>query len=224
MVAVGLGERDESGAVEVDPVGVDEVRIPPRVHPAGAEVDLARGGVHLVHAPHQPRAFRDLTLHPARDAVVQVEVVPPVALGHPDDFLSVGELEAVLLRRVLEEGGHRLRDDGARLPGRRIDLDHAERLVAALVVLERHGAPVLPPDERRHVVSVREEGVGHRDLLRPLDLEEHRLLGVEHIAGLVVEERGVLGLELVFGRRENVVDFPAVARTHAVGGEALRVR
>ena len=41
VVAVALGQRDEAGAVEVDAVVVDEIRVLVRLLAAGAEPDLA---------------------------------------------------------------------------------------------------------------------------------------------------------------------------------------
>ncbi len=40
MVSIAFGERNQVGAVEIDPIVVDEVRILARVSSAGAEPDL----------------------------------------------------------------------------------------------------------------------------------------------------------------------------------------
>src|ERR1035441_4981513 len=62
VIAVGVGERSEPGAVEVDPVVLQEVRILLRVHSARAEHDLLVGLVHALHAAHEPVPLRDLAL------------------------------------------------------------------------------------------------------------------------------------------------------------------
>ena len=80
VVGVRLRERGEAAPVEVDAVVVDEVRILPRIHAAGAEPDLPLLFVHPQDISHGPRALRDLVLHRSRAAVVEIEVVPPVAL------------------------------------------------------------------------------------------------------------------------------------------------
>jgi hypothetical protein len=78
--AVGLSDRREAGTVEIDPIGVDEVRVLARVHAARLEPDLACDGIDLVDLAHDPRSGGDLTLHLSGHAVVEVKVVPPVAL------------------------------------------------------------------------------------------------------------------------------------------------
>ena len=99
---VGVGRRvgGEARAVEVDPVVVDEVRILARIHAARAEPDLALLFVDAEHVAHDPLALGDLLLHRTGDAVIEVQVVPAVALRHPDDFLAVGDIETVTLARV----------------------------------------------------------------------------------------------------------------------------
>ena len=192
--------------------------------PLAREVDLSLRRVDPVDAAHDPRALRDLLLHLARRAVVQVQVIPPVALRHPDDLLPVGEVVAVFLGRVLEEGRRLLVDDGARLPGGGIDLDDAIDLMAALVVLERHRVSVLAPFEPGHVVRVRKERAIDVDLRARGDVEQHRRALVEHVAGLVVQQRRVLRLELILGRRLDVVHLAAIAGPNAIRGDVLRVR
>ncbi len=219
-----IGERRETRPVEVDAVRVHEVRVLARVHAARGEVDLPLRRVHPVDAAHEPRALRDLLLHLARHAVVEVQVIPPVPLRHPDDLLSVGQIEPVLLGRVLEKGRHLLVDDGARLPGCGVDLDDPVDLMAALVVLERDGTVVLAPFEPGHRVRVREERAVDDDLCARGDVEQCRRALVEHVARLVVEERRVPGLELILGRGLNVIDLTAVTRPHAIRREPPRVR
>src|SRR5689334_16452910 len=57
-----------------------------------------------------------------------------------------------------------------------------------------------------------------------LHVEDGGCANVENVAGLVVQQRRVLRLELVLGRRLDVVHLTAVARLHAKRSEALRVR
>src|SRR5262249_30723287 len=78
-----------------------------------------------LNAAHDPFAFRDLILHLAGHAVEKIEMVPSVALRHPDDLPAVGQIVAVLLARIAEEGLRLLADDGARLAGAGVNLDHA---------------------------------------------------------------------------------------------------
>jgi hypothetical protein len=212
VVRVRLREGRQAGAVEVDPVVVDEVRVLPRIHAARREPDLAGVLVHLDDAADGPFAPGDLVLHLSGDAVVQIEVVPAVALRHPDHFLAVGDVVAKALAGVAEEGPRLLGHDGARRAGRGVHLDDAEDLVAALVVVERDGRAVAAPLEPRLGVGVGEERRVNDDLRLRRDVEEHRQFDVEHVAGLGVLERRVLRLELVLRRRLDVVHVTAVSR------------
>ena len=139
--------------------------MPGRCHAAGAEPQLPLLFVDLDHVAHRPRALGDLVLHRAGRAVDQVEVVPAVALRHPDDFLAVGEVVAIALAGLQRRGAavvieERLRlfgDHRARGAGVRVDFDDAIHLVAALVVFEREAAAVLAPHQVGQVVRIREQ-------------------------------------------------------------------
>ena len=228
MVGVLRRERHEPAAVEADAVVVHEVRILARVHPAGAEPDLPLVFVHLLDAAHHPFAPRDLVLHLSGDAVVQIEMVPAVALRHPDHFLAVGDVVAVLLARValasvgravVEEGLRLLGDDGARRAGRRIHLDDTVDLMAALVVLERERMAVLPPHRARQLVGIQKQRVRNRDRGFRVDVDHHGLRQIQDVARLRVDARGVFRLQLILGRRLDVVHFALVPRTHAGRGD-----
>src|ERR1043166_7047890 len=52
------------------------------------EVDLARRRVHAIDIADDPVAPGDLVLHLARRAVIEVKVIPAVALRHPDDLVA----------------------------------------------------------------------------------------------------------------------------------------
>ena len=92
VVAVALGERDQAGAVEVDAVVMDEVRVLVRVLAAGAEPDLAASSSSIRSMPrttYSPLGDRVLDLAGLR--VDQVEVPPAVALGDVDDLVGLVE-------------------------------------------------------------------------------------------------------------------------------------
>ena len=117
-----------------------------------------------------------------------------------------------------------LSDDRSRLSCQRIDLDDAVHLVAALVVLERHRMTVLAPFQRQVVVGVRKEPLVDHDLLSRVDVKEHWLFHVEDVTRLGVLERRVFRLQLIFGRRPDVVHVAAITRLDLVGGDLRRVR
>ena len=91
-------QRREARAVEVDPVVVDEVRILARIHAARAEPDLPRRFVDAAATARTGQAPLVIWFFtaPVR-AVVEIEVVPAVALGHPEHFPArPANVEAVL--------------------------------------------------------------------------------------------------------------------------------
>ena len=97
VVGVGGGERRQPRPVEVNAIVVNEIRILARRHAARAEPDLPLFLVNRDDAADDPIALGNLPLHCASRTVVQIQVVPPVALRHPDDFLSVVDVESILL-------------------------------------------------------------------------------------------------------------------------------
>ena len=117
------GQRRQAGAVEIDAVVVLEVRVLAGVHAAGAEPELPLLFVDLDDVADRPRALGDLVLHRAGGAVDQIEVVPAVALRHPDHFLAVGEVVAIALAGLQRGGGAVVIEKRLRLFG-----DHRARL------------------------------------------------------------------------------------------------
>ena len=221
---IGHGQPDEARPVEVDPVGVDEIRVLAGDDTAGLEIDLALGFVHLVDGPDDPLPLRDLALDRAGHAVVEVEVVPAVALRHPDHFAAVGDVVAEFLAAVGEERLRLLVDDGPGRARRPVDLDDPVDLMAALVEFEGEGPAVLPPNEVRELVGIGEEGVVDLDPGFCVDREEDGPLDVEGVARLGVLHGMILGLELIGRRGLDILDDAVIAAAQAHHGELLRVR
>src|ERR1051326_2891850 len=149
MSAVAVRERRKSRSVEIDPVVMHEVGILARLHTARAKPDLALLVVDVLHAPHHPVSFRDLVLHLAGNAVVEVQMVPSIALRHPHDFFPVMDVVTELLAGIAKERLRFLRDYRLRIARSSIYFDHAIHLMSALVVLECEDAAVLPPQGAR---------------------------------------------------------------------------
>ena len=224
MHAVGLGVRHQPGAVEVDAVVVDEVGVLLGVHAVRAEPDLAVRHIHAVHAADRPLALGDLILHLPRLAVEHVEVVPAVALGHPDDLPAVVEVVAEPLVGVVEEGLGLLGDHRPRPAGFGVDFDDPVDLVPPLVVLEDDVLAVLPPLQTGEGVGIGEEVVVDDHLPSRLDVQDHRDLFVQPVAGLGVQVGRVLGLELVLGGGFDVVHHPLLTGHHPVDRHLPGVR
>ena len=151
-------------------------------------------------------------------------MVPAVALRHPDDLAAVGEVGAVLLAAVEEEGLGLLLDDGPGGAGRPVDLDHPVDLVAALVVFEGESPSVFPPGEVGELVGIGEEGVVDLGPRLRVDRKEHGPLDVQGVARLGVLHRVVLRLELVGRRGLDVLDDAMIAPAQAHRDELFRIR
>ena len=80
MGAVAFREKGKAGPVEIDPGEVDVIGALILMDASGAEPDLALFVVDFINAPDEPFAFRDLVLHLPLFGIVEVKVVPAVAL------------------------------------------------------------------------------------------------------------------------------------------------
>ena len=87
--AVAFGQDHQAGAVEVHPRMVDVIGVLSGTDAAGAEPDLPLGLVDAVHSADDPFAPGDRVLDRSRPAVVEVEVIPAVALRGPDDLAGL---------------------------------------------------------------------------------------------------------------------------------------
>src|SRR5262249_11343573 len=137
MVRIRFCERNQTGAVEIDPVVMDEIRILPGIHPARLEPDLVLLSVDFFNPSHGPLAPGYLVLNFSAHTIVKVQVIPAVALRHPYDFLTVGQIVAVLLAGVAKEGLRLFADNRARSARCRVHFDYAVDLMSSLVILKR---------------------------------------------------------------------------------------
>src|SRR5690242_593217 len=134
MVAVPFGQNREACAVQAYAAVMDVVGILTGPNPACAEPDLTRLRIDAVDASDHPRSAGDLGFDLAGPGVIEVKVIPAVALGHPDDLARIVEQLEIELARVINERGTLLVDDGLGLASLRIDGDDPEHLMPALVV------------------------------------------------------------------------------------------
>src|SRR5207247_795634 len=72
-----------------DAIHVAEVGIAAGFTPGSAEVQHASFLVDVINRSDYPVAFRDLILHRAGLRVVEIKVIPAVALGRPDPLAAV---------------------------------------------------------------------------------------------------------------------------------------
>ena len=206
MVAIAFRERRQAGAVEIDPVVVDEVRILSRIHAARLKPDLTLFFIHLFDGAHHPVSFCDLILHLARDAVVEIQVTPAVPLRHPDDFPSVVQFITNLLAGVSRIGDQRpviderlafFSNDAAGLSGCGVHFDDAVHLMSALVVLKRESPAILAPDRIGQAVGIGKQVVVDDDLLFAGEIKKHRLRDIERVSRLCIIAHPVFRLDLI---------------------------
>jgi hypothetical protein len=237
MTAVALGQRDQTGAVEIDAVVMDEIRVLPFVLAARPEPDLAVILVDPVDPADDPVAFGDRILDAALRAIDQVQVPPAVHLGDVDDLVRLGQVvDRRILRRWREdvldvsgpdEGFGLLVDDRAVVAGDRVDFDQSEPLMSAVdLLVSEVPAVFLPPQPRRRVaVPLEVDPVDFRLGLFPVgDREQVQLVRGELVARQGVRPRLELRPPALLGRRLDQMDLLAVARLDAEGDEILGVR
>src|SRR6185437_12492303 len=235
--AIGFGERREAHAVEVDAAELREVGILAGDEAAGVEIDLALVLIDVINIADEPLALGDLVLHLAGETVIEIEVLPAIALAGPDDVLTVIEVAAEAAAGgeagselvVIDERLALLVNEGAHGAGLRVHFEDAIDLMAALVVFEGEAAAVFPPYGHGDVVRVGEERAVDFDFLFGGYIEERRVGDIDGIAGLAVHRTHggvrhgfggeVLGLNLVRGRRLNVVDLAIVTGARMVADD-----
>ena len=98
----------------------------------------------MQHLPHDPFAFRHAVLDRTVRAVDEVEMLPSVAFGQPDDFFPVCHIVAEVAGVVDEGGGLFVHQcpDGAVV---RLHFAYDVTLVSPLVELERIASAVFSP-------------------------------------------------------------------------------
>ena len=134
MGAVAVCEHRDFGGVEIDPGEVLVIRILTGVNAARHEPSLAFVLVHTKYFADDPVSRRELAFHRAGFRVIQIQVVPPVAFGSPDQFVAAVEPVQLGLLGVVDEGGTALVHHRADLSRHRVDAEHLKALMAALVV------------------------------------------------------------------------------------------
>src|SRR6266508_1380077 len=186
---------------------VDEVRVLSGPNAAGPEPHLALDRVHPFHAADHPLSPGHLVLYLPCLQIIQVQVVPAVALRHPEHFPSVVQVVREALLDVGDKRSALLIDQGDRLTAVGVHADDAEDQMAALVVQEREPLAVAVPADVVDVPRVGEQLVADGHLLPFLNVEETRLRGRDRVAGFAVVEGVELRLELVPRRRLDQVNI-----------------
>ncbi len=202
---VSISEPCQSRPVEVDAVVLREIRVLASDAAASLKPDLTLRIINVVDVAHQPVAFRDLVLHLTRRTIVEVQMLPAVALRGPDDLLAIVHImpiasscrESRTKVAVVEEGIRRLGNERMRRARLGVHLDHRIALMAALVVIKCEAAAVLPPHRLGKVEWTWEEFVINLNRLLRGNVKEHRRCNVYRVTGLRVVHRRRLRLNLL---------------------------
>jgi len=189
-----VGERFAAGAFQVDAVQVGVVRVLVGDDSESCDPDSTCGSVDALDLADQPVALGDLVFQGAVDQVVEVEVVPAVALAGPDELLRVLEDFAVVLVAVVDKGVAALVDEGA---DHAVDAhaEDAETLVAAGVVHEAVFGAGGRPSDVLDFVGIQKQRVVGRNLVARGQLEDAGPVDSDGVAWFGVVNCVVPGLE-----------------------------
>lgn len=224
MSPVACGEFDQVGAVEINAGKVDVVRILIGINPSELKPDLALFVIDAIDFVDDPFAFGDLVFGRAGFTVEEVEVIPAVAFGHPDDFLGFLKPMVVFFSGVADESLRGFGDERGGLAGFRIDGDDAEDLMSALVVEEGELRGVGIPVEIREAPGILEELVVEGDFFFGAKIEEVRAGVVDGVAGFDVGDGFEFGLRLVFRGGFHDMNLPLVWSFTLDGDDLTAVR
>ena len=138
-------------AIETDAIVMHEVWVFFRIDPARCEVEDLFVLIHVDDLPHAPFPFRDLPFHSSCGRVIEVEMVPVVALAHPDELTSVFEVISEV-PGVVDECCGRLLDDGAQDARLCVHSEYAVGLMSSLVEIHGHLTAVGSPCEGAQLI------------------------------------------------------------------------
>ena len=222
--AIARRQHRQPGAVKVHPAALLEIGVLSRHNPARREPDLAVRMIHPLNRTHHPFALRDLVFHRPGFGIIEIQMIPPVAFGHPDELTGFIHPFAKVFAGVIDECLVRLVHDGRDRAGIRRHRQHAQRLMPALVILEREPRGIRLPLEPVHAPRIGEQYVAHRNLRLRVHREQMRDVHRHRVTGLQVGNGNHLRLHLVLRRGFDQMHLTRRARPVADGDKMLGVR
>src|SRR6185437_470144 len=223
VCAIALGENDQTAPIEIDTAIMKVIGILLLINTTRAKPNLPRFVIDALDAAYHPLPFRDLVFHLAGVGVIEIEMVPTVALRHPDDFVRRIEIVGEEFAAVVVERLASLVEDSAGGAGLGIDGDDAQHLMAALIVQERETPRIGRPAHVLYAPRIGEQLILDWNFLARGHIEQMRLGEGDTVAGLEVIERVQLGLELVARRRLDEMDLVFLAFLRPQSHEFLAV-
>ena len=218
-------EQPRLTAVEAHAVEMREVWVS-RLLAERGEVDDVAGRVDVLDGAHHPRTMCDPSFECARRAIVEIEVIPPVALRAPDDLGAAAYRFDDARGIDVEVRFQRLLHNDARRAGDGVDHVQALRRVTADGTNDADAPAILVPRAEQGTVVVLNERLHvYRNPAPTIGLEDDELLrrkdGVagERIDVRVAARPDVAGWSVLRHRQA-----PGVPCVHAEGEQPLGIR
>jgi hypothetical protein len=224
VIRVFGGQQRQSRAIEVDAVGVAQIRVAPGFAAGAAEIQHPVGFVDVIDRANHPVAPGDLILQDALLSVVEIEVIPPVAFRRPDHFAAAVEAARDEHRRAHERATGLVHDVAAGAGGG-IDIAQSHVRVAALDLAIREALAIGGPiDAWSPVVQLRQRPCRHERLLTLRHVEDHQLRRRQvEINRQRIGVAEIFRPELILRRRQRHGQAREVALVHDVGRDPGRV-
>src|SRR5258706_4731584 len=162
------------------------IRILARANAAATKPNLPLLLVHALYPAHNPFSLRNLILHRAGFGVKKVKMIPPIAFGHPNDFIGLLQIFRETLAGIINEGLAFFVDKCLNAAVIRIDRENPEDLVAALIVKKSKPGGVTAPSQFGDRPGIGEKGVVYGDLVPGFAIEQVRLVNGNLIAWLQI--------------------------------------
>ena len=134
MRAVAVGEGREGSRGNRDAGIVNVIRVFAGRAPCDSEQQLVLVFIEALHAAHGPLAFGELPLQLAICGIVYKDMIPAIALAHPENLVGFCQIACPKLAGVVDESLGRVLKECLGGTAGRIDTDHPHELVAALVI------------------------------------------------------------------------------------------
>ena len=193
VIGIRRGQRRQVAAIKADAVQVSLIGIFAFLAAVCQKIDAPGFFVDVDDAADHPWPLGHLVFQPARLLIVEVQMVPAVPLGRPEDFSGVvKESEEGLPRidvtiRLFTNHNLLLSDLG--VYGTQLD-----GLFASLVCFVIKSLAVWKPFETRPSLKLNLQGCGfHIDALRLLHVKDDRLGFGQHFSGQRVDDGECLG-------------------------------
>ena len=200
------------------------IRILPRAHAPRAKPNPPPLHIHALDPAHHPLAARDLIFHAPRRRVVEIQMIPPIALAHPNQLARRLKPVRETLRGKTEKRLALLVHHRARRARIRVHRHDAKHLMPALIVIEREPPRVRRPAQFAQLVRIRKQRLRDRKPLAIPHIEQPRPRQRDAIPRLRVIQLMQLRLHLILRRRLDQMHLALLALANLPHRQPPRVR